>query len=117
MDICKGIDVDCKEILSTIELLLLLMQRIAIYATSYCSYLLVPARGEWDASGIGECKEGLAGDIPGIRVAAEGPETWGEPGQFPARWLGDIIVYGELGSIVPVKIPTSRKQFSQRVIW
>lgn len=64
---------------------------------------LVPARGEWEASGTGECSDGLAGDIPGMRVAGEGPDTWGDPGQFPARPLGDTIVYGELGSRVPVK--------------
>lgn len=77
-------------------------------------YLLVPVRGEWEASGIGECKEGLAGDIPGIRAAGEGPETWGEPGQFPARWLGDIIVYGELGSIVPVEVTHVWRHFHQK---
>lgn len=63
--------------------------------------LLVPARGEWDGSGIGECKEGFPGDMPGIRAPGEGPETCGEPGHGPTLGLADTIVYGELGSRVP----------------
>lgn len=62
---------------------------------------LVPARGEWDGSGIGECKEGLPGDMPGIRAPGEGPETCGETGHGPTLGLTDTIVYGELGSRVP----------------
>lgn len=63
--------------------------------------LLVPALGEWDASGMGECKEGLPGDMPGIRAPGEGPETCGDNGQLPTLGLADTIVYGELGSRVP----------------
>ncbi len=64
--------------------------------------LLVPARGEWDGSGIGECKEGLPGDMPGMRAPGEGPETSGEPGHGPTLGLTDMDgVYGELGSRVP----------------
>lgn len=63
---------------------------------------LVPARGEWDGSGIGECKEGLPGDMPGMRAPGEGPETSGEPGHGPTLGLTDMDgVYGELGSRVP----------------
>lgn len=62
---------------------------------------LVPARGEWDGSGMGECKEGFPGDMPGIRAPGEGPETCGEPGQGPTLGLADTSVYGELGSRVP----------------
>jgi len=54
--------------------------------------LLVPARGEWDGSGMGECKEGLPGDMPVIRAPGEGPETCGEPGQGATLGLVDKIV-------------------------
>lgn len=68
-----------------------------------CMDLLVPARGEWDGSGMGECKEGFPGDMPGIRAPGDGPETCGEPGQGPTLGLADTSVYGELGSRVPAK--------------
>lgn len=49
---------------------------------------------------MGECSEGLPGDMPGILAPGEGPETCGEPGHWPL-WLGDTMGYGELGSRGP----------------
>lgn len=64
-----------------------------------CFYSLDPARGECEASGMGEWREGLPGDMPCMR--GDGPETCGELGQVPVLWLGDTMGYGELGSRAP----------------
>lgn len=49
---------------------------------------------------MGECSDGLPGDMPWILAPGEGPENWGEPGHWPL-WLGDTMAYGELGSRAP----------------